>query len=181
MADRVGSARIRWSEDSDSARNLTVRSISRYPVAPSVPVFGAKAKAESRRMLEKVPIFSSLTERQINRLAQGLLEKDFTVGTTVVKQGEKGIGFYLILDGGVEVRRRGRKLATLGPGDFFGEMALFENEARTADVVATKPTKCAVLSVWEFWGYAMSQPKMLRGMLAEMAHRLSETNRALTE
>lgn len=132
-------------------------------------------------MLEKVPIFASLTERQISRLSQGLLEKDIPEGTTVVKQGEKGIGFFLILDGAVEVKRRGRKLATLGSGDFFGEMALFENEARSADVVATKPTKCLVLSTWEFWGYAMSQPKMLRGMLAEMAHRLSETDRALTE
>jgi len=132
-------------------------------------------------MLERVPIFASLTERQINRLASGLLEKDISEGTTVVKQGEKGIGFYLILDGAVEVKRKGRKLASLGPGDFFGEMALFENQARNADVVAVKPTKCGVLSTWEFWGYAMSQPKMLRGMLAEMAHRLSETNRALTE
>lgn len=132
-------------------------------------------------MLDKVPIFGSLSERQLRKLAQGLAQREFPEGTTVVKQGEKGIGFYLVLDGAVEVRRKGRKLASLRPGDFFGEMALFDETVRNADVVATKPTRCAVLAKWEFWGVAMDQPKMLRGMLEELARRLGETNRALTE
>jgi len=132
-------------------------------------------------MLDKVPIFDSLSERQLRKLAQGLSERTFSEGATVVKQGDKGIGFYLVVDGSVEVRRKGRKLAMLGPGDFFGEMALFDDAARSADVIAAKPTRCAVLSKWEFWGFAMGQPKMLRGMLEELARRLGETNKALTE
>ncbi len=132
-------------------------------------------------MLENVPIFSGLTDRQLRRLARDTMERSFPEGATIVKQGEKGIGFYLLLDGRVEVRRKGRRLATLGPGHFFGEMALFAEEARSADVVATQPTRCLVLSRWEFWGVAMEEPRMLRGMLQEIAHRLSDTNRALTE
>ncbi len=132
-------------------------------------------------MLEKVPIFSSLTDRQLRRLARDAMERSFPEGAEVVKQGEKGVGFYLVLDGAVEVRRKGRRLANLGPGHFFGEMALFDEEPRSADVVATRPTRCLVLSRWEFWGFAMTQPQMLRGMLQEMARRLVATDRALSE
>lgn len=109
------------------------------------------------------------------------MERAYPAGTSVVKQDESGIGFYLILEGHADVRRRNRRLATLGAGDFFGEMALFGDEPRSADVVATEPTRCLVLSRWEFWGFAMGQPGMLRRMLQETARRLSETNRALSE
>jgi len=132
-------------------------------------------------MLEKVPIFSMLSERQLRGLAKDALERSYAEGAEVVKQGDKGVGFYLLLDGRVEVRRKGRRLATLGPGHFFGEMALFDNEPRTADVIATEPTRCLVLSKWEFWGFAMSEPRMLRGMLEEMARRLGATDRSLSE
>ncbi len=140
-----------------------------------------KVNAGVLRMLEKVPIFASLTDRQLRGLARDTLERTYSEGTMVVKQGDKGVGFYLILDGLVEVRRKGRRLASLGPGHFFGEMALFDDEPRTADVVAIQATRTLVLSKWEFWGFAMTQPAMLRGMLEEMARRLNNTDRALTE
>ncbi len=133
------------------------------------------------RMLEQVPMFSSLSNKQIRGLANGAKERDYAEGALVVKQGEPGVGFYLVLDGKVEVRRRGRSLASLGPGQFFGEMSLLDQEPRTADVVATKPTRCLILSKWEFWGFAMGEPKVLRTILEEMARRLRDTNRALSE
>ena len=146
-----------------------------------MPVFEAKADATTLRMLQGVPIFSGLSDRQLRHLAKDSMGREFHEGDVVVKQGEKGLGFYLILDGRVEVRRKGRRLATLGPGHFFGEMALFDDEPRSADVVAIQPTRCLVLSKWEFWGFAMGQPRMLRGMLGEMARRLGNTDRALSE
>jgi CRP/FNR family transcriptional regulator, cyclic AMP receptor protein len=146
-----------------------------------VAILRAKVNEGTLRMLEKVPIFSMLSERQLRGLAKDALERSYAEGAEVVKQGDKGVAFYLLLDGRVEVRRKGRRLATLGPGHFFGEMALFDNEPRTADVIATAPTRCLVLSKWEFWGFAMSEPRMLRGMLEEMARRLGATDRALSE
>ncbi len=144
-------------------------------------VFQPKLDAEVLGMLRKVPIFSSLSDREVKGLAKSALGRSYPEGSTVVKQGEVGIGFYLILDGQVEVRRKGRRLATLGPGNFFGEMALFDQQPRTADVITMASTRCLVLSKFEFWGFVEGSAHMLRGMLEEMARRLGETDRALTE
>lgn len=144
-------------------------------------MFETRADEDTLRKLQSVPIFSGLNDRQLRHLTRDSKGHAFSEGETVVKQGDKGLGFYLLLDGRVEVRRKGRRLATLGPGEFFGEMALFDDQPRSADVIALQPTRCLVLAKWEFWGFAMNQPRMLRGMLAEMARRLAETNRALSE
>lgn len=144
-------------------------------------MFQPKVDADLVGMLEKVPIFSVLSDRQLRGLAKDGLGRSYPVGATVVKQGEKGVAFFLVLDGKVEVRRKGRRLAILGPGDFFGEMALFDNSPRSADVVATEPTRCLVLNKWEFWGFAEDKGGMLRAMLEEMARRLAATDQSLTE
>lgn len=140
-----------------------------------------KIDANVVEMLRNVPIFSGMTDRQLKTLAKDTQERSFPDGATVVRQGEKGIGFYLVLEGKVDVRRGGRRVASLGAGEFFGEMALFDEIARTADVVATGPTRCLVLSKWEFWGFAMDEPKVLRGMMEVMARRLGATEKALSE
>jgi len=131
--------------------------------------------------LGHVSILSSLTQRQLKKLADWVKLVAYSEGETIVKRGEAGIGLFLILDGGAEVRRGGRKLARLGVGQFFGEMTLFDDLPRSADVVATQPSKVAVLSKWEFWGFAEDEPKVLRGVLEEMTRRLRETNQALSE
>ncbi len=144
-------------------------------------ILRARGDSETVRLLHQVPIFSALTERQLGRLARDGKERTYGVGSTVVKEGEPGLGFYLVLDGKVEVRRKNRKLATLGPGQFFGEMALFGDHPRSADVVAAEATRCLILSRWEFRGFALDQPKVLLTVIEEIARRLSETNKALSE
>lgn len=133
------------------------------------------------RLLAKVPLFSGLNDRQLRGLVRTAKERSYPEGTTIVKQGESGIGLYLIVEGKVDVRRRSRKLATFGAGHFFGETALFGDTPRTADVIAAEPTRCLVLSRWEFWGFSMARPEILRGMLEEMARRLAETDKALSD
>jgi len=120
---------------------------------------------------------AGLKDRQLKLLARHAQVREIAKDTVVVKRGEKGIGFYVILEGRVLVRKGTTTLARLGPGDFFGELALFDNRARSADVIATEPTSVVVLSRWEFWGFASEKPEVLRIILQEMARRLAETSR----
>jgi CRP-like cAMP-binding protein len=120
------------------------------------------------------PLFAEMPERHLKRIAKFAKVRDIPPETFVVKHGEKGIGFYLILEGHVQVRRGGRSIARLGPGDFFGELALFDDRTRSADVVTSEPTRVVVLSRWEFWGFAQEHPAILRTILQEMARRLQE-------
>ncbi|MGA8709878.1 MAG: Crp/Fnr family transcriptional regulator [Thermoplasmata archaeon] len=131
--------------------------------------------------LGNVSILANLTDRQLKKLSKWVKVREFSEGETIVKRGEGGLGLFLILEGAAEVRRGSRKLARLGVGQFFGEMALFDDQPRSADVVALQTSKCAVLSKWEFWGFATAEPVVLRGILEEMSRRLRETNQALSE
>jgi CRP/FNR family transcriptional regulator, cyclic AMP receptor protein len=131
--------------------------------------------------LGRTPMFSNLTDRQLKRLAKDVKVRSFPPGTVLLKRGEGGVGLYLLLGGSVEVRKGQRTLARLGPGQFFGEMTLLDDQPRSADVVTTEPTQAAILSKWEFWGFAMNEPAVLRTILQEMARRLRETDRALSE
>jgi CRP/FNR family cyclic AMP-dependent transcriptional regulator len=137
--------------------------------------------AQIAERLERVSILKSLSQRQMKKLATWLKVVDYAEGETIVKRGEGGIGLFLILDGAAEVRRGRRSLARLGVGQFFGEMTLFDEQPRSADVVALKPSKLAVLSKWEFWGFARTEPNVLQGILEEMTRRLRETNQSLSE
>ncbi len=129
--------------------------------------------------LARVPILQNLTPRQLKELTATAKERTYPPGAQVVKAGDAGIGLYLILDGEVEVRREQHPLARFGHGQFFGELTLLDQEARSADVVAIRPTRCLVLSSWEFWSWATDKPLVLRGMLTEMARRLRQMDKAL--
>jgi len=131
--------------------------------------------------LEKVSILSRLSQRQLKKLAKWVKIVAYAEGETIVKRGAGGLGLFLILDGSAEVRRGSRGLAKLGVGQFFGEMTLFDDQPRSADVVALAPSKLAVISKWEFWGFAETEPSVLRGVLEELSRRLRETNQALSE
>jgi CRP-like cAMP-binding protein len=128
--------------------------------------------------LKKSALFSGLGDRQLKRLAHYAMVQQLAAGAVVVKRGDTGAGFYVVLDGQLAVRRGTRTVARLGPGDFFGELALFDKRARSADVVTLEPTNLVALTRWEFWGFAGNHPDILRTILAEMARRLAENARA---
>jgi len=131
--------------------------------------------------LENVPLFTSLTKRQLKSIATTAAERTYKPGETIVKQGDKGIGFYLLLDGEAEVVRSGAKVAGLRQGQFFGEMALLDEQPRTAEVRATTGAHCLVLNRWEFWGAVGDDPKVLRALLTETVHRLRTPGPGLSE
>lgn len=98
-----------------------------------------------------------------------------------MKEGDAGLGFYLILEGRALVKRRGKTIAKIGKGGFFGEMSLLDNQPRSAGVIAEEPTKCLVVLRWNFWSMVDRNSKVARELLQEMARRLRATDRALTE
>ncbi len=136
---------------------------------------------ELAQRLKKVSILGSLSGAQLKNLAEWTEVYAFEPGETVVRQGEAGSALHLILEGSAEVRRGSRRLARLKAGQFFGEMSLFDDEPRSADVVALEASKMAVLQKWEFWGFAASQPNVILNILAEMSRRLRAANAALAD
>lgn len=133
---------------------------------------------ELAKRLKKVSILGALSDPQLRTLAKWTEVVAVESGEAVVHEGDSGSALYLILQGSADVRRGGRSLAHLGEGQFFGEMSLFDDLPRSADVVATEPSKIAVLQKWEFWGYAASQPNVVLSILAEMSRRLRVANQA---
>jgi len=130
------------------------------------------AAPDAASMLGTVPFFSNLDVKKRKSLVSQGKEMTFKAGDAVVREGSLGVGFYLILDGKAEVRKGERVLATLGRGQFFGEMSLIDELPRSADVIALSPTKCWALTSWAFAGLVKTNPEIALQMLKEMVKRL---------
>ncbi len=137
------------------------------------------AKSVSGSVFASVPIFSSLKSKELEAVAKAGKQQSYAPAETIVEEGRTGVGFFFILEGDVEVRQKGKVLAKLGKGQFFGEMALIDGQPRTADVVAVSPTECFALSAWSFASLVKTQPNIALGMMKELVRRLRETNKAL--
>jgi CRP-like cAMP-binding protein len=132
--------------------------------------------------LKKTPLFAQLSEEELEATLRTAKEREYSAGTTIVREGDTGgLGFYLILSGQVEVRKGQKSLAKWGPGDYFGEMSLLMDTPRTADVVALEKTRCVLLTRWDLRALISTQPDMALKMQAELARRLLDTNKALSE
>jgi CRP/FNR family cyclic AMP-dependent transcriptional regulator len=142
-------------------------------------VSGAKTpmhgSPDAPSIVTSVPLFSGLDKKLLKGLVASGRERSFKAGDKIVSEGDMGIGFYLVLDGRVEVRKGTKVLATLSKGQFFGEMSLIDEERRSADVFAVEPTKCFLLTPWVFTGLVKKNPGIAMGMLKELAKRLRAT------
>lgn len=130
------------------------------------------AGPDATSMIANVPFFGGLDEKKRKAMVSQGKELSYKAGDTIVDEGTMGVGFYLVLDGKAEVRKGGRVIATLGSGNFFGEMSLIDELPRTADVVAIAPTKCWALTSWAFAGIVKTHPEIALGMLKEVVRRL---------
>jgi CRP-like cAMP-binding protein len=139
------------------------------------------AMARTLDLLGAVPLFASVNKRQLRMIADTAKDRSIRADEVIVRAGEKGVGLFVILEGQVSVEKSGRQVARLGPGKFFGEMALLDDEPRTADVRAATPVRCLVLSRWEFWGAVSKEPEVIRNLLVETVRRLRSTSPGLTE
>jgi CRP/FNR family transcriptional regulator, cyclic AMP receptor protein len=142
------------------------------------------AKEPDKALLEKlrhVPLFSGLKDKQLKSILASGKQQAYPKDRAIVSEGEVGVAFYLVLDGAVEVRRKGRVLAKLGSGNFFGEMSLLDNSPRSSDVVAAAPTTCLVLSSWGFQAVVESNIDIALNLLKMLTQRLRESNRSLSD
>jgi CRP-like cAMP-binding protein len=110
--------------------------------------------------LQEVPFFSTLSKREIGEIAQATDEVDVKDGEVLAREGDVGQEFFVILDGTAEVTQGDERLAALGRGEFFGEMALLGDERRMATVTATSPMRVAVMSRSAFRGFDRTMPAM---------------------
>jgi CRP-like cAMP-binding protein len=131
--------------------------------------------------LKNVPLFSDLSQRQLKRLARGFRERDVKAGTALIREGEKsGVSFFVIVDGTATVSVDGNEVKQLGPGDYFGELALISERVRSATVTADGPMHCLVMGFWDFRRYAKDNPDVTWKLLQHVVELLSEerSNRA---
>ena len=128
--------------------------------------------------LSRVPIFRELTPRQLRRILRSMEEYDYRNGRTIVAEGQRSEQLFVILDGTVRVARRGRTVARLGPGDFFGEISMLDGMPRTATVAADGDVRCLVLLRREFESLVRDVPTIGMKVLRVMATRVRQIGRA---
>src|SRR6266480_2886532 len=124
--------------------------------------------------LAQVRMFSALSKRELTMLGRASDEIHVPAGKTLVTEGEPGHEFFLILKGSASVRRNNRKIASLGPGQYFGEMALLDRGPRTATITADADMTVLVLGQREFSGVLDEIPGVAHKILSVMAARLRE-------
>jgi CRP-like cAMP-binding protein len=131
---------------------------------------GSDKKVE---LIRKVPLFSHLSRKQLTQVAKVADEIDLREGKEMTREGAPGREFFVILEGSADVRRRGRKINSLKPGDFFGEIALVTSVPRTATVAATSPVRALVVTDREFRHLLDESPDIKTRVMQAMAARLA--------
>lgn len=131
-------------------------------------------------LLAAAPLLAGVDAAGLAGIAERVVEVAFAPGHVIARQGEVGTGFFLIASGRVRVVRGGETIATIGPGDFFGELSVLDGRPRVAQVIADEPTICLALASWDFEAVVMEQPSVALAILRGLAGRLrdlTETHR----
>lgn len=130
------------------------------------------ARDEKLAHLARVPLFAKMPQRELRRLGQLADEVAVDAGRTLATKGQIGHEFFVVMDGEVEVTDGARTLDTLGPGGFFGEIALLDGRRRTATVRATAPTRLLVVAHREFHALMDEFPSVRAAVLEAVGERL---------
>ncbi len=124
--------------------------------------------------LSAVPLFAGLSKRDLAAVSRITDELDFPSGKELVAEGELGRQFFILLEGEAVVRRRGRKVNALAPGDFFGEIALLSDRPTTATVVTSSPARVAIVTRASFSRLLRESPQLQLRILKAVAERLPD-------
>ena len=131
---------------------------------------------EDRRteLLGSTRLFAGVDAQGLARIGERAIEVEFPDGHVIARQGDVGTGFFVIVSGGARVVRDGATIATLGPGDFFGELSVLDGRPRNAHVIAHGLTTCLALATWDFESVVTEQPTVALAVLHGLAGRLRD-------
>jgi CRP/FNR family transcriptional regulator len=131
-------------------------------------------------LLRKVPLFSSCTNKELAAIAGAGKSVRHEAGYVICHEGQTGHGLHVVIAGETRVEVGGRTRRRLGPGAFFGEIALLDRGPRTATVVAETPVETFVLPVWNFRSIVKAQPGLAFKLLEEVCRRVRSSETSLT-
>jgi CRP/FNR family transcriptional regulator, cyclic AMP receptor protein len=137
-------------------------------------LFTQDKKVES---LKRAPLFEGLSRKELVELARLTDDLEVPAGTVLCKEGTTGREFFVLVEGKVDVKRKGRRVAGLGPGDFVGEISLLEQTPRTATVTAKTPVRFFVLTPRDFRRVIDEFPSVERKVLRALARRVLALSR----
>jgi CRP/FNR family transcriptional regulator, cyclic AMP receptor protein len=115
-----------------------------------------------------------LSKKELARLANDAHDRTFPAGTVLTEQDETGVSFGVIMEGQATVSVRGRPARALGPGDYFGEMALIDRSYRSATIKAETDLRCLMFAAWIFRPFALEHPETAWALLEMMVQRVRE-------
>jgi CRP-like cAMP-binding protein len=127
--------------------------------------------------LGEIWLFSACPASQLRKIRSAVEEVDVPAGVVLCEEGSVGREFFYILEGTATVKRGGRRVTSLGPGRYFGELALLDRRPRNATVVSETPMKLLVLDQRKFNGLLDSTPGMAHKLLVAMTERLREADK----
>jgi CRP/FNR family transcriptional regulator, cyclic AMP receptor protein len=131
---------------------------------------GSNQKVE---LIRRVPLFARCTKGELAEIASHADEIDLPQDKDLIRQGERGREFFVLLEGEADVIRDGQHVQTMGPGDFFGEIALVSKVPRTATVKATTPVRALVITDRDFRTLLEHAPQIQLKVLEALAERLA--------
>ena len=127
-----------------------------------------------KELLKRVPLFQALGDTQLDTLARNFSERTFRAGQQITQEGGGGVGFFVIEDGEAVVSVGGEERRTLRGGDYFGEVALIDEGARSATITAATDVKCYGLTPWQFRPLVEENASIAWPLLQSLARRLRE-------
>ena len=126
-------------------------------------------------LIKGVPLFASASKQELGEIASIADEIDLPEGKVLIREGDTGREFFVLIDGTAEVARGGKKVASIGPGDFFGEIALISRTPRNATITTTSPVRALVITDRAFRQLLDHSPQIQIGVLSALAERLAPT------
>ncbi len=126
-------------------------------------------------LIKGVPLFSSASKQELAQIASIADELDFPEGKVLISEGDSGREFFVLIEGSAEVQRGGKKVASIGGGDFFGEIALISKTPRNATITTTSPVRALVITDRAFRQLLDRSPQIAVGVLTALAERLAPT------